>query len=206
MRRFLPRLTYANVMATAAMFVALGGTSYAVTKLPKKSVGTEQLRDQAVTKAKLADGALVPGPAGARGPRGADGPTGPTGAQGPAGGIGQAEAWKPLELEQPWRNFGSGMEPAGYRKDASGTVEIRGYITTDGGQKAGRIATLPPGYRPRNTEAFPVITGSNGDAGTGVVGRVDLWEASGWLYRYAGYGGTDGNFLSLSGIRYTPTH
>ena len=32
------RLTYANVMATVALFIALGGVSYAAVKLPKNSV------------------------------------------------------------------------------------------------------------------------------------------------------------------------
>jgi hypothetical protein len=37
------RLSYANVTATAALVVALGGTSYAVTTLPANSVGPRQL-------------------------------------------------------------------------------------------------------------------------------------------------------------------
>ena len=41
------RLTYANVMSTFAVFVALGGTSYAVT-LPRNSVGREELRKNSV--------------------------------------------------------------------------------------------------------------------------------------------------------------
>jgi hypothetical protein len=32
-----PKLTYANVMATIAVFIALGGASYASLKLPKNS-------------------------------------------------------------------------------------------------------------------------------------------------------------------------
>jgi hypothetical protein len=38
------RLTFANVVSVIALFVALGGTSYAVFKLPKNSVGAKQLR------------------------------------------------------------------------------------------------------------------------------------------------------------------
>jgi hypothetical protein len=37
-------LTYANVMATVAVFVAVGGTSYAVAQLPRNSVGSKQLK------------------------------------------------------------------------------------------------------------------------------------------------------------------
>jgi hypothetical protein len=41
-------LSYANVVATLALFVALGGASYAVVELPAGSVGSAQLRDGAV--------------------------------------------------------------------------------------------------------------------------------------------------------------
>ena len=93
-----PRLTYANVTATLALFIALGGTSYAVTKLPKGSVGSDQLRAAAVTNSKLASGAvtadkLAPGAvsAGPRGPRGSEGPAGPTGATGATGPAGPSK-------------------------------------------------------------------------------------------------------------------
>jgi len=48
-----PRLSYANVMATIAVFIALGGASYAALKLPKNSVGAKQLKKGAVTAAKI---------------------------------------------------------------------------------------------------------------------------------------------------------
>jgi hypothetical protein len=35
MKRFRFHLSYANVVATLALFVALGGASYAATQLPK---------------------------------------------------------------------------------------------------------------------------------------------------------------------------
>ena len=44
MRRVRTHLSYANVMATVAVFIALGGTSYAVTQLPRNSVGSKQIR------------------------------------------------------------------------------------------------------------------------------------------------------------------
>ncbi len=55
----LPRLSYANVLATLALFLALGGTSYAVTALPSNSVGTKQLKKNAVTGVKVKDGSLA---------------------------------------------------------------------------------------------------------------------------------------------------
>ena len=54
-QRFIHHLR-ANVIAYVALFVALGGTSYAAVSLPKNSVGTTQLRNGAVTPTKLASG------------------------------------------------------------------------------------------------------------------------------------------------------
>ena len=48
-----PKLTYANVMATLGVFIALGGVSYAALKLPKDSVGAKQLKKNAVTASKI---------------------------------------------------------------------------------------------------------------------------------------------------------
>jgi hypothetical protein len=77
------RPTYSNVTATLALFVALGGTSYAVTQLPRNSVGSKQVRDGSLQRRDLADG-LSRGPRGVEGPRGTVGPAGPTGERGPS--------------------------------------------------------------------------------------------------------------------------
>jgi hypothetical protein len=53
------RLTYANVMSTVAVFVALGGGAYAIAQLPANSVGAKQLKKSAVTSKKIKDGAIV---------------------------------------------------------------------------------------------------------------------------------------------------
>ena len=82
MHQFRARLTYANVTASLALFLALGGGAYAATQLPKNSVGTRQLKNGAVTKAKLAKGVSV------QGAKGDTGPQGPAGAQGQPGAPG----------------------------------------------------------------------------------------------------------------------
>jgi hypothetical protein len=53
------RIRYADVVATLALILASGGTAYAATALPKKSVGTPQLKPEAVTAAKVHDGAIT---------------------------------------------------------------------------------------------------------------------------------------------------
>jgi hypothetical protein len=62
LHRARQRLTYANVMATLALFIALGGTSYAALTLPKNSVGSKQIRrapfgGRSFTQARSARGA-----------------------------------------------------------------------------------------------------------------------------------------------------
>ena len=91
-----PKLSYSSVVATIALFLALGGTVYATTQLPKNSVGPKQLRKNAVVSSKVKKGSLLSsdfkagqlprgpqGPAGSRGPVGAQGPAGATGPRGP---------------------------------------------------------------------------------------------------------------------------
>jgi len=78
-----PKLTYANVIATLALFLALGGgAAFAASQLAKNSVGARQLKRNAVTAAKVKDGSLLAKdfksgqiPTGERGPQGAPGAT-----------------------------------------------------------------------------------------------------------------------------------
>jgi hypothetical protein len=90
MKRLRGKLTYANVMATIAVFIALGGASYAAVKLPKNSVGAKQLKKNAVTPAKLSrqSRTALTGPKGALGERGPQGPQGLQGERGPGGDPG----------------------------------------------------------------------------------------------------------------------
>jgi hypothetical protein len=54
------KLTYANVVATVALFLATGGgAAYAATSLPRHSVGTPQIKSKAVTASKLANRAVI---------------------------------------------------------------------------------------------------------------------------------------------------
>jgi hypothetical protein len=59
LRRFRIRVTYANAVATIALFIALGGSSYAALALPKDSVGSRQLKAGAVTGKKIKNGAVT---------------------------------------------------------------------------------------------------------------------------------------------------
>ena len=85
MKRIFGNGSYANVTATLALVIALGGTSYAAIKLPKNSVTSATVKDRSLMKKDFRLGQM---PAGKRGPAGPAGPAG-TGAGGPA-----AAAWR----------------------------------------------------------------------------------------------------------------
>ncbi|HNC06594.1 MAG TPA: hypothetical protein PLS38_09865, partial [Solirubrobacterales bacterium] len=50
---------FANVVALVALFIALGGVSYAAIQIPKNSVGTKQLKKNAVNSAKVRNRSLL---------------------------------------------------------------------------------------------------------------------------------------------------
>lgn len=56
--RLRARLSFANVTSALALFVALGGTSYAAVTLPHDSVGSWQIRTHAVNKPEINRGAV----------------------------------------------------------------------------------------------------------------------------------------------------
>jgi hypothetical protein len=60
-RRLRGRLSYANVTASLALFIALGGTGYAAVTLPRNSVGSAQLRTNAVGAKEIRRGAVRSG-------------------------------------------------------------------------------------------------------------------------------------------------
>ena len=84
LRRYQP--TPAMIVACVALVVAMAGTGYAATALPRNSVGLAQIRNNAVTASKVKNGSLlkVDFKAGQL-PRGTRGPAGPAGPVGPAG-------------------------------------------------------------------------------------------------------------------------
>lgn len=115
----LPRFTYANAMSTLALFVALGGTSYAAISISGQqikdaSITTADVKNESLTSADMKNGSLsavdirdgslgfaelssaartsLKGAKGDRGAAGATGPRGPVGARGSAGAAGPTGA------------------------------------------------------------------------------------------------------------------
>src|SRR3954470_13341890 len=98
MERIRRHVTFSNVASLMALVFAMAGTGYAVATLPKNSVGTRQLKKDAVVSSKVKDGSLktidfkagqLPqGPKGDQGVPGQDGRNGTDGNAGPRGTFG----------------------------------------------------------------------------------------------------------------------
>jgi hypothetical protein len=136
MERLRGRLTYANVMVTIlAVLVIGGGTAYAASKvLPKNSVGTNQLKKEAVTPAKLskASKATLSGPTGATGAPGATGPQGKEGPQGREGPPG--EEGPPGREGSPGKGGSPGLKG---EKGEPGSARAWALVNADGTIKYG---------------------------------------------------------------------
>lgn len=89
MKRLRSNLTYANVIATLALFLALSGaTAFAASQLGKNSVGSKQLKKNSVTAAKIKNGAVTQAKISSAAQTALKGATGPLGPQGPPGAAG----------------------------------------------------------------------------------------------------------------------
>ncbi|MEA2409760.1 MAG: hypothetical protein QOC77_321 [Thermoleophilaceae bacterium] len=180
-------LTYANVMATVAVFIALGGGAYAAFKLPTNSVGAKQIKANAVTSSKIKDGSLLskdfnPGqlPIGPQGPQGLKGDTGP---QGPAGpGPAGPEEWHLVgsvvgepQFRSNWRN-NDASDPVRFYRDALGVVHLGGTAVPT--SNTGNVMyTLPAGYRPSYSLSMVGLGCSTGAITVALNG--DVWAGSG---------------------------
>ncbi len=165
MRKIRSKLTYANVMVTILAFVVLGGaTAFAATKLAKNSVGTKQIKNSAVTAAKIKKGTItgtqinlaklgtVPSATNA-----ATANTATT-----ASTANALAAMEPTRLvgasgQPPFLDGSSNFEappfklqPVGFYKDHDNIVHLTGTpkVGTEVNPVPGLIFTLPPGYRP----------------------------------------------------------
>src|SRR3954447_17095989 len=139
------RLTYANVMASLAVFVALGGTSYAVTQLPRNSVGASQIKRDAVRSPEIRNGSLRLGDFGAstrearRGQRGAAGPPGPAAAKFFAAVTAAGATPRGNATSASHTSVGSGSYTVGFGQNVSACVYSATLGSTD--------ATTVPGGR-----------------------------------------------------------
>src|SRR4051794_21045264 len=115
MRKLLPSPSPALAVATAALVLSMAGTTWAVTSLPRNSVGSAQIRTHAVTLGKIATKAQksLRGQRGQAGALGATGPQGLTGLQGPDGPKGSAGPGGATSVTTQVQTFGTGSIAAG---------------------------------------------------------------------------------------------
>jgi hypothetical protein len=168
---------HATVVAYLALFIALGGSAYAVSHLGKNSVGAKQLKKNAVTTAKITKEAVTS----AKVKKDTL-----TGTQINASTLGTvpsaqvAQTTDALSPPEPWHvvgapgepGFESGWESASipvdssiaFYKDHEGVVHLRGVAT--GGLAAGAVFQLPPGFRPASGKIFSSPVPCSGTAGT----------------------------------------
>jgi hypothetical protein len=179
LKRRLRAPSPALVISLIALFVALGGTTYAATSLPANSIGTKQLKKNAVTARKIKNGAVVASktnPAGLTVPNATHATTAgsapPSGSAGggltgnyPNPGLAPAEAWHEIGASgQPaffngWTNSDpANLTTAGFFKDPWGVVHLKGVITGPGNGLP--FFALPAGYRPSKMvlEELPATT------------------------------------------------
>jgi hypothetical protein len=136
MKRLRSKLTYANVISTLCLFLLVGGgTAFAASQLGKNSVGSKQIKKEAVTPAKLssASKATLTGPAGASGGQGPRGLPGVKGDRGEKGNIGEPGP------------FPSTLPPG---KSLSGFMSIFGSGTATASNSAAFAFPLPSAPTP----------------------------------------------------------
>ncbi|WP_139175729.1 collagen-like triple helix repeat-containing protein [Nocardioides lianchengensis] len=144
-----------NAVAFLALFVALGGTSYAAVQLPKNSVTSQQVKNGSLLRKDFKTGQV---PAGARGPQGLRGVPGAAGAPGEPG--------LPGLQGEPGRSALTTLEAG---------ETVRGYVGGDfhtpaAGSDWRAVASFPiPGSSAPGTVYIDGVTPGETCAGTALV-------------------------------------
>jgi hypothetical protein len=183
--RLRDRLTYANVVATIALFAALGGGAYAAVQLPPKSVGTKQLKNKAVKRVKIASKAVT-------GPKVAPNAiTGPKVNEATLGRVPEAQHANlatnaatlndqtPDFFEAAQRHeFGSGNHQASVKQDLLEWTNAQVKVTTDG-QPGDTPSVLVRNTAPSGGGPLDLITesGTHVPVGAGVEEEVTSADA-----------------------------
>lgn len=203
----------AMVVAVIALIVALGGTGYAAFKLPKNSVGTKQLKKNAVNSAKVKNRSLtgqdinlaklgtVPSANNAVHATTAD-TAGSLSPPEPSHVVG-AQGEPPFLSGSANRTFpvaGASYQPVGFFKDHEGVVHLEGVVDAGKeGSTPGLIFVLPPGYRPASGKVLAFEPAEKRGilvSGVGVnLGGMDL---SGGVYAPE----TEAGSIPLNGITF----
>jgi hypothetical protein len=133
MRRIRSHLTYANVMATLAVFLVLGGGAYAAFHLPRNSVRSKnivngQVKQPDLARPQKAKSAGLPD------------------TQSNSGCTNSSDNWENFRTSDPVQPY-----RVGFYRDPYGRVFLQGtFINCQPTLNANPLFTLPRGYRPSN--------------------------------------------------------
>jgi hypothetical protein len=164
--KILTQGRYATIASTAALVVALGGTSYAAVMITGHDIknGTLTTKDVKNHNLKLKDlsteaKAHLKGHTGAMGAQGPAGPEGSPGAQGVRGPIGPSNAWSVrndddtvltgpaktvLTLALPAGSYVVNARATGYRISGTGVAQVACQLLDDSDFDS-TVATIPSG-------------------------------------------------------------
>ena len=166
MGRIRQHMSFANVISVIALFVALGGASYAAVTLPKNSVGAKQIKKNGVGASEIKRSAVRTGEVKNGALRAEDfaagqlpqGPKGDPGTNGAPGASGTADAFARVDL-----NAGRTLQvsPAGFPPQFKGLVQAN--VTPGEGAAATGTTCFDLPSRP----AFAGVTLDNADTAVG---------------------------------------
>jgi hypothetical protein len=204
-RRLRGSLSYANVMSTIAVVIALGGTAYAAATITGADVVDESLTGADILNKSVQGGDLAGASIG--GNKLIDGSITGTKLSSTALNVAPADihvvqatptygcnyyAFCYLDSTNNWHNYGNGFQPARFFKDRFGIVHFEGSIAGGGPH----IMHLPPEYSPQYTRIFKVQDDTDP---SGYIKISSLGEVV-----YKDYSQAHTVYLQLDGISYLP--
>ena len=198
-------ITPSLIISVMALFVALGGASYAAIKIPKNSVGNTQLRKDAVTSTKVKDRSLLatdfrtgqlP-----RGATGATGATGTAGAAGPTFSFSSSESTSPPVTIEPY--FGPVINVV--VKDVAVPSPGRMNVTFSGRflREPDRVAGDPSAFACQMYG--PDSTSASQAARSGVLTELNEYEQMTIIGSFIATEGTNRITIACYGINSGPT-
>ena len=222
-----------HAIAYVALFLVLGGTSFAATKLGKGSVTNSKLARGSVTGSKIANNAVTGGKVKngslthfdfrkgtlLQGPKGAKGDPGPS--TGKAGGdlqgtypnptIKSLGAWTILSPGQcriiadtaAWSTATKGTHALAYRVDRDGVVHMRGTVTCPKASNTSVVAGLPAAVRPLQDEYSPIV--ETVSPGTPAAAYT-LIATDGSIEVVGKNPSAPGDFYSFNGVEFDTKH